>query len=70
MTTASAQYSKYANWIADELKYVPQQIANNKSHWLFALAHGATDSAAKLDGDYEWVMRPELVTALQAMKWA
>ena len=37
---------------------IVQQGANAKNHWLFALAHGAPDASEKMDGDYEWIMRP------------
>jgi hypothetical protein len=54
---------------ANELKYVPEPGAK-KQTWLYALAHGRPDAKEKVDGQYEWVLRPELVAALQAMKWA
>ena len=65
--SANTAYRNYAHWIADELKYVPGN-AQNKQCWWLALAYGRDD--AKVDGDYEWIMRPELVQTLQAMKWA
>ena len=67
--SAKTTYSNYAHWIADALEYVPEPSAK-KQTWLYALAHGRPDATEKVDGKYEWIMRPELVTALQAMKWA
>ena len=70
MYTAGLQYSKFAHLIADELKYVPKQSVDNKNHWLLALAYGTSAAVNKMDGDYEWTMRPELAGALQGMNWA
>jgi hypothetical protein len=64
---ATTAYRNYAHWIADELKYVPGN-AKNKQCWMLALAYGRTEGV--VDADYEWVMRPELVETLQAMRWA
>ena len=64
---AKAAYGKYAHCLADELKYVPEAPQSRDCWWL-ALAYGRADG--KVDGDYEWIMRPELVETLQAMKWA
>ena len=64
---ANTAYRNYAHWIADELKYVPGNC-KDKNCWLVVLAYGRDDG--KIDSDYEWIMRPELVGTLQAMKWA
>jgi hypothetical protein len=66
---ARTAYNNYAHLIADELKYVPG-VASKKPVWLNAIAYGQPDAEGKLDGDFEWTMRPELVQALEAMKWA
>ena len=65
-SAATTSYRNYAHWIADELKYTPTGNGNKQCWWL-ALAYGLEDG--EVDGDYEWVMRPELVETLQAMKW-
>jgi hypothetical protein len=62
-------YRNYARLIADELKFVPGSVSN-KPVWLCAIAYGQPDADSKMDGDFEWIMRPELVEAMQAMKWA
>jgi len=66
-SAASTSYRNYAHWIADELKYTPAGPASKPCWWL-ALAYGLEEGV--IDGDYEWVMRPELVETLQSMKWA
>jgi hypothetical protein len=66
---ARTAYRNYARLIADELKFVPVSVSN-KPVWLCAIAYGQPDVESNLGGDYEWVMRPELVQAMQSMKWA
>jgi hypothetical protein len=68
--TVGLQYSKFAHLIADELKYVPKQGVDNKNYWLFTLAFATSEDARKMDGDFEWTMRPELAGTLQGMNWA
>jgi hypothetical protein len=65
----ASRYSNYAQWIADELKYTPRP-GEKKQMWLYALAYGRPDAMEAVDSHYEWIMRPELVETLQAMKWA
>jgi hypothetical protein len=62
-------YGNYAHLIADALKFTPK-LVGKKPMWLHTLAYGVPDANGKIDGEYEWIMRPELVEALQAMKWA
>src|SRR5262245_50486663 len=66
---ARSAYSNYAHFIADELKFVPSAVSK-KPVWLYAIAYGQPDADGNLDGDFEWILRPELVQALEAMKWA
>ncbi|MBI3822178.1 MAG: hypothetical protein HY289_05805 [Planctomycetes bacterium] len=68
-SAARTAYRNYAHLIADHLKYMPG-LVSNKPMWLYAIAYGLPDSNGKLDGNYEWIMRPELVQALEAMRWA
>jgi hypothetical protein len=65
---ARTAYNNYAHAIADELKYVPGAVSK-KPIWLFTIAYGQANSDAKLDGGFEWIMRPELVQALEGMRW-
>lgn len=67
---ARSAYRNYARLIADELKFVPAAISSKKPVWLCAIAYGQSDADAKMDGDFEWTLRPELVEAMQAMRWA
>ncbi len=62
-------YRNYARLIAQELKFEPAS-ASNKPVWLCAIAYGQPDADGKMDGDFKWILRPELVQAMQAMKWA
>lgn len=64
---ANTAYRNYARWIAEELKFAPH-LVKSKPCWCLALAYGRDDGV--VDGDYEWIMRPELVETLQSMKWA
>ena len=64
-TAARTAYGNFAHLIADELKFMPA-LAAKKPVWLHALAYGRPDANGKVDGQYEWIMRPELVAALLA----
>ena len=68
-SAAKTAYGNYARLIAEALKFVPA-LSSNKPMWMHAIAYGVPDSNGKVDGEYRWVMRPELVGTLQAMKWA
>jgi len=68
-SAARTAYKNYARLVADELKYIPG-LASNKPMWFHAIAYGQSDATGKRDGEYEWIMRPELVQALEAMNWA
>jgi hypothetical protein len=67
---ANSQYGKFAQRIADALHYTPSQRPDGKIHWWCALAYAIEGSKESRNGNCEWVMRPELVAALQSMKWA
>ncbi len=68
-SSAKTAYSNYAHWIADELKYAPEPGAK-KHVWLHALAYVRPDVQGAGAGQFEWIMRPELVATLQSMRWA
>lgn len=68
-SSARTAYGNYASFIAEALKFTPGTVSN-KPVWLSAIAYGQADAKCKLDGKFEWILRPELVEALQAMKWA
>ena len=70
LNSASLQYGTFGHWIADLLQYTPAEQTGGAFRWWRALAIGRLGSKEALNGQYEWVMRPELVTVLKAMKWA
>ena len=67
---ANSQYGKFAQRIADALHYTPSQRPDGKIRWWSALAYGHEGSDESRNGNFKWIMRPELVAALQSMKWA
>ncbi len=67
---ARLQYGTLAHAIADKLGYAPPQKGKATAHWWFTLSTGRDGHNDVGDGHLEWVMRPELVAALRAMKWA
>lgn len=69
-STANLQYGKLAHNIADALHYIPGPFASGEAHWWRTMAYGNDAVPQTDDGHYEWRMRPELVQALQEMRWA
>ena len=65
---ARLQYGTFARAIAEKLGYAPPQKGKGATCWWFTLSTGR--AAADDVNDVEWIMRPELVAALRAMKWA
>jgi len=68
--SARLQYGTLARAIAEKLGYSPPLKGKTPVRWWSVLSvarPGANDAG---DGNFEWVMRPELVAALHAMKWA
>jgi hypothetical protein len=67
---ARLRYGTLARTIAEKLGYAPPQKGKGAPCWWFTLSTGRhlVDDAS--DGRVEWIMRPELVAALNAMKWA
>jgi len=70
VAAARLQYGAFARSVADKLGYAPPQKGKGTPCWWFTLSTGrdVVDDAG--DGHFEWIMRPELVAALRAMKWA
>jgi hypothetical protein len=62
-------YGNFAHHVADALNY-RRQFSTGEPHWWRTLASGNDGVPVTDDGHYEWIMRPELVQALQEMKWA
>ena len=67
---ARLHYGIFARAVADRLGYAPPQTEKAKPCWWFTLSTGRDDDDGAGDGRFEWIMRPELVAALRAMKWA
>jgi hypothetical protein len=67
---ARLQYATLARAIGEKLGYAPPHRGKGPVRWWFALSiaqEGVDDTG---DGQFKWIMRPELVAALRAMKWA
>ena len=66
---ASGQYGVLAHQIADALHHKPGPFPDGKTHWWHTLAYGNNGEPFEAEY-YAWIMRPELVQALQEMRWA
>ena len=69
-STANLHYGTFAHRVADALKFRPGPFSDGRPHWWLTLASGNDEAPQTEDGHYEWIMRPELVQALEEMKWA
>ena len=67
---ARLEYAAFARAVADKLGYEPPRVGKRPVRWWSALSVGRAGTDDSGDGNFEWIMRPELVTALRAMKWA
>lgn len=63
------QYGTLGKEVARHLGYEPLKRSNGESIWFWVLSSGNEASDSTMDGHYEFVMRPELVKALETMKW-
>lgn len=63
-------YGILAHHVCDALHVVLPPTPSGDPHWWRTLAYGNDDAAQADNGHYEWIMRPELVQALQELKWA
>ena len=68
-SAANLQYGKFARWIADALGYTPEQRSDGSIPWWMALSYARSGSAETRNGEFQWTMRPELVKALETMRW-
>jgi hypothetical protein len=69
-SAARLQYGTFARTIAEKLGYVPPQHGKSAPCWWFTLSTARASDNGATDAQVEWVMRPELVSALRTMKWA
>ncbi len=67
---ANFLFGKFAHAIADRLNFVPIKRDDGTTCWWFTLSYGRSGSEQMEGGHFQWIMRPELVQALQEMKWA
>lgn len=67
-SSANLYYGKFARRLSDALGIEPSERRKGSVAWWRVLAFGRADQDA--GEDFEWIMRPELVETLQAMKWA
>jgi hypothetical protein len=63
-------YGRLAHDVADALHYIPPPVPSGVAHWWRTLAYSNGCTPQIDDGHDEWIFRPELVQALQEMKWA
>jgi len=64
------EYGTLAHHVADALHVILPRAPSGDPHWWRTLAYGNAGAPQTDDGRYEWIMRPELVQALQEMAWA
>jgi hypothetical protein len=70
VAAARLTYGTFARAVAEKLGYAPPRTGKNPVRWWFALSFGRPGTDDRGDGNFEWIMRPELAAALRAMKWA
>lgn len=71
-SAANLRYGLFASRVAAALGYRPGPFVTIKSdnpHWWRTLAYGSNAAAFNDNGEYEWVMRPELCEALEILGW-
>ena len=69
-SSVNMQFGTLAHHIADALHVFLPPTPSGDPHWWRTLAYGNDGIPQTGDGCYEWIMRPELVQALQEMRWA
>ena len=70
VAAARSEYGTFARVVAEKLGYAPPRAGKSPAPWWFVLSVGRTCLDDPGDGNFEWIMRPELVAALRRMKWA
>lgn len=66
---ANLQYGSLGYEVAGILGYTPPNRSDGTPTWFWSIASGNEASNKTIDGHYEFVLRPELIAALEAMKW-
>lgn len=68
---ANLQYGTLAMNVAAALGYTPEEKhADGSPCWWTTLSYSNEDQAEENTGHFQFIMRPELVTALLEMRWA
>ena len=65
---ANLQYGTLGRELANIMNYTPPERKNGEHKWFWVLATG-NELQAHPEGHYEFVMRLELVDALEEMNW-
>ncbi len=66
---ANLQYGLLAHRLAEYIGYTPSLGRDGEPMWWSTLSLGNEASETTIDGHFELIMRPELVDALEEMKW-
>ena len=66
--TSNLQYGTFGHAIADELGYIPPKRKDGTAMWYLTLSESAGNED-EVDEQYEFMMRKELVEALEEVKW-
>lgn len=68
---ANLQYGLLAMQVAAALGYTPvEKHADGSPCWWTTLSYSNEHKAEEITGHFQFIMRPELVTALREMRWA
>jgi len=67
--SANLKFGSLGHEIADLLEYTPPKRKSGEPIWFWSISTGNEASNDTQDGHYEFVMRPELIKALEEMKW-
>jgi hypothetical protein len=66
---ANLQYGSLGHEVSNYIGYEPPRRNNGEPVWFWVLSSGNEAASDTMDSHYEFVMRPELVCALETMKW-
>jgi hypothetical protein len=67
---ANLHYGTMGRLIALQLSFSPDKRKDGTERWWKALSYEADGDDDTADAHFKFVMRPELVSALQQMRWA
>jgi hypothetical protein len=67
---ANLQYGTLAFNLAAFLPFTPNKRLDGTSIWWPVLSYSSTDYTEPDTGQFQFIMRPELVKALREMRWA